>query len=151
MYLKYVYLCSTAWIEVMDLFAKCFVGDLTSLVRANSKITLEIITNPADVFVLTFICLRRSYISYNLGSRTVRSWRRNSVRCFSQCWPWNALRNRTCGRVLLLCISFYAYSLYFIYVWHAYLSPKTYKWFGTFIIKDGRYTFTFSWFPCVYK
>jgi hypothetical protein len=38
---------------------------------------------------------------------------------------------------------FYAYWLYFIYVWHVYVSPKTYKWFGTFIIKDGRYTFTF--------
>jgi hypothetical protein len=24
-----------------------------------------------------------------------------------------------------------------------YVSPKTYKWSGTFIIKDGRYTFTF--------
>jgi hypothetical protein len=23
------------------------------------------------------------------------------------------------------------------------VSPKTYKYFGTFIIKDGRYTFTF--------
>jgi hypothetical protein len=47
------------------------------------------------------------------------------------------------SHVLLLCISFYAYWLYFIYVWHVYVSPKTYKWFGTFIIKDGRYTFTF--------
>jgi hypothetical protein len=45
--------------------------------------------------------------------------------------------------ILLLCISFYVYWLYFIYVWHIYVSPKTYKWFGTFIIKDGRYTFTF--------
>jgi hypothetical protein len=48
----------------------------------------------------------------------------------------------TC-HVLLLCISFYAYWLYFIYVWHVYVSPKTYKWSGAFIIKDGRYTFTF--------
>jgi hypothetical protein len=47
------------------------------------------------------------------------------------------------SHVLLLCISFYAYWLYFIYVWHVYVSHKTYKWFGTFIIKDGRYTFTF--------
>jgi hypothetical protein len=38
---------------------------------------------------------------------------------------------------------FYAYWLYFIYVWHVYVSPKTYKWVGTFIIKDGKYTFTF--------
>jgi hypothetical protein len=38
---------------------------------------------------------------------------------------------------------FYAYWLYFIYVWHVYVSPKTCKWFGTFIIKDGRYMFTF--------
>jgi hypothetical protein len=38
---------------------------------------------------------------------------------------------------------FYAYWLYFIHAWHVYVSPKTYKWFGTFIIKDGRYTFTF--------
>jgi hypothetical protein len=38
---------------------------------------------------------------------------------------------------------FYAYWLYFIYVWHVYVSPKTYKCVGTFIIKDGRYTFTF--------
>jgi hypothetical protein len=45
--------------------------------------------------------------------------------------------------ILLPCISFYAYWLYFIYVWHVYVSPKTYKWFSTFIIKDGRYTFTF--------
>jgi hypothetical protein len=51
MYLKDVYLCSTAWIEVMDLSAKCFVGDLTSLVRADIKINLEIITNSAGVFV----------------------------------------------------------------------------------------------------
>jgi hypothetical protein len=50
--------------------------------------------------LLTFICLRRSYISYDLGSRTVRSWRQNSVRCFPQYWPWNALRNRKCRRVL---------------------------------------------------
>jgi hypothetical protein len=50
--------------------------------------------------------------------------------------------------VLLLCISFYAYWLYFIYAWHVYVSPKTYKLFGTFIIKDGRYTFTLlSLFP----
>jgi hypothetical protein len=45
--------------------------------------------------------------------------------------------------ILLLCLSFYAYWLYFIYVWHVHVSPKTYKWFGTFIIKDERYTFTF--------
>jgi hypothetical protein len=38
---------------------------------------------------------------------------------------------------------FYAYWLYFIYVWHVYVSPKTCKRFGTFILKDGRYTFTF--------
>jgi hypothetical protein len=48
-------------------------------------------------FFLTFICLRWSYIPYDLASRTVRSWRQNSVLCFSQCWPWNALRNRMFG------------------------------------------------------
>jgi hypothetical protein len=32
---------------------------------------------------------------------------------------------------------------YCCYAYHLYVSPKTYKWFGTFIIKDGRYTFTF--------
>jgi hypothetical protein len=42
------------------------------------------------------------------------------------------------SHVLLLAYHFYAYWLYFIYVWHVYVSPKTYKWFGTFIIKDGR-------------
>jgi hypothetical protein len=45
--------------------------------------------------------------------------------------------------ILLLCVSFYAYWLYFIYVWYAYVSPKTYKWIGTSIIKDARYMFTF--------
>jgi hypothetical protein len=44
---------------------------------------------------------------------------------------------------------FYAYWLYFIYVWHVYVSPKTYKCFGTFIIKDSRYTFTFFTFSDV--
>jgi hypothetical protein len=35
-------------------------------------------------------------------------------------------------------------------VWHVYVSPKTYKWSGTFIIKDGRYT-CISWFlRCIY-
>jgi hypothetical protein len=36
---------------------------------------------------------------------------------------------------------FYAYRLYFINMWHVYVSPKTYKWSGTFITKDGRYMF----------
>jgi hypothetical protein len=39
--------------------------------------------------------------------------------------------------------------LYFIYVWHVYVSPKTYKWSGTFIIKDERYTFTFKFCYCL--
>jgi hypothetical protein len=30
-------------------------------------------------------------------------------------------------------------SEHFIYVWHLYVSPKTYKCFGTFIIKDIVY------------
>jgi hypothetical protein len=43
-------------------------------------------------------------------------------------------------------VRFYAYRLYFINVWHVYEWPKTYTWSGTFILKDGRYTFTFySW------
>jgi hypothetical protein len=44
---------------------------------------------------------------------------------------------------------------YCCYVYRLYVSPKTYKWFGTFIIKDGRCTFTFfnllrrqNDFPC---
>jgi hypothetical protein len=38
---------------------------------------------------------------------------------------------------------FYAYLLYFINVWHVYEWPKTHTWSGTFILKDGRYTFLF--------
>jgi hypothetical protein len=53
--------------------------------------------NARHKIFLTFICLRWSYILYDLGSRTIRSWRQNSVRCFSQCWTCNALRNRVCG------------------------------------------------------
>jgi hypothetical protein len=49
----------------------------------------------------------------------------------------------TCHTYYCYTYHFYMYWLYFIYVWHVYVSPKTYKWFGTFIIKDGRYTFTF--------
>jgi hypothetical protein len=49
----------------------------------------------------------------------------------------------TCHTFCCYAYNFYAYWLYFIYVWHVYVSPKTYKWLGTFIIKDGRYTFTF--------
>jgi hypothetical protein len=49
----------------------------------------------------------------------------------------------TCHTYCCYTYYFYAYWLYFIYVWHVYVSPKTYKWFGNFIIKDGRYTFTF--------
>jgi hypothetical protein len=41
-------------------------------------------------------------------------------------------------------VCFYAYRLYFINVWHVYEWPKTYTWSGTFILKDGRYTFFFS-------
>jgi hypothetical protein len=33
--------------------------------------------------------------------------------------------------------------LYFINVRHVYEWPKTYTWSGTFILKDGRYNFTF--------
>jgi hypothetical protein len=29
------------------------------------------------------------------------------------------------------------------YVWHVYVSPKTYTWSGTSIIKNGRYTFIY--------
>jgi hypothetical protein len=47
----------------------------------------------------------------------------------------------TCHTYFCYAYHFYAY---FIYVWHVYVSPKTYKWFGTFIIKDGRYMFTFA-------
>jgi hypothetical protein len=49
----------------------------------------------------------------------------------------------TCHTYCCHAYHFYAYWLYFIYVWHVYVSPKTYKWFGTFIIKDGGYAFTF--------
>jgi hypothetical protein len=49
----------------------------------------------------------------------------------------------TCHTYCCYAYNFYAYWLYFIYVWHVYVSPKTYKWFGTFIIKDETYTFTF--------
>jgi hypothetical protein len=41
------------------------------------------------------------------------------------------------------CVVLYAYRLYFINVWHVYEWPKTYTWSGTFILKDGRYTFYF--------
>jgi hypothetical protein len=41
------------------------------------------------------------------------------------------------------CVDVYAYRLYFINVWNVYEWPKTYTWSGTFILKDGRYTFTF--------
>jgi hypothetical protein len=43
-------------------------------------------------------------------------------------------------------VRFYAYRLYFINVWRVYEWPKTYTWSGTFILKDGRYTFTFIYF-----
>jgi hypothetical protein len=137
---------------------------------------LEILHSVSDI--LTFICLRRSYISYELASRTVRSWRQNSVRCFSQCWPWNALRNRMCcgaccgrsgRREIINAIRwgawYYSIMLNACHVTsmadtgidavkkqrNAEYSKQyrmkrkllTYKWFGTFIIKDGRYTFTF--------
>jgi hypothetical protein len=49
----------------------------------------------------------------------------------------------TCHTYCCYAYHFYAHWFYFIYVWHVYVSPKTYKWFGTLIIKDGRYTFTF--------
>jgi hypothetical protein len=47
------------------------------------------------------------------------------------------------SQVLLLCISFLRVLVVLYLRWHVYVSPKTYKWSGTFIIKDGRYTFTF--------
>jgi hypothetical protein len=37
---------------------------------------------------------------------------------------------------------FYAYRFYFINMWHVYEWPKAYTWSGTFILKEGRYTFT---------
>jgi hypothetical protein len=46
--------------------------------------------------VLTFICLRATFLSYDVAHPAVRSWRQNSFRCFSR-WPWNVLRNRMCG------------------------------------------------------
>jgi hypothetical protein len=49
----------------------------------------------------------------------------------------------TCHTYCCYAYHFYAYWLYFIYVWHVYVSPKKYKWSGTFVIKDGRYAFTF--------
>jgi hypothetical protein len=49
----------------------------------------------------------------------------------------------TCHTYCCYAYHFYAYWLYFINVWHVYVSPKAYKCFGTFIIKDGTYTFTF--------
>jgi hypothetical protein len=57
----------------------------------------------------------------------------------------------TCHTYCCYTYHFYAYWLYFIYVWHVYVSPKTYKWFGTFIIKDGRYTFLFYLFYWITK
>jgi hypothetical protein len=54
----------------------------------------------------------------------------------------------TCHTYRCYAYHFYAYRLYFINVWHVYVSPKTYTWSGAFILKDGRYTFTFcSLFP----
>jgi hypothetical protein len=47
-------------------------------------------------FLLTFICLRATTLSYDVAHRTVRSWRQNSFGCFSH-WPWNTLRNYMCG------------------------------------------------------
>jgi hypothetical protein len=49
----------------------------------------------------------------------------------------------TCHTYCCYAYHFYAYWLYSIYVWHAYVSSKTYEWFGSFIIKYGKYTFTF--------
>jgi hypothetical protein len=54
----------------------------------------------------------------------------------------------TCHTYWCYAYHFYAYWLYFIHVWHVYVSPKTYKWFGTFIIKDGRYTFNLFFVTC---
>jgi hypothetical protein len=49
----------------------------------------------------------------------------------------------TCYTYCCYAYNFYAYRLYFINVWHVYEWPKIYTWSGTFILKDGRYTFTF--------
>jgi hypothetical protein len=73
-------------------------NDCSRFVMTQTAICVNLFIHLYHVYyILTFICLRRSYISYDLESRTVRSWRQNSVRCFSQCWPGNALRNRMCG------------------------------------------------------
>jgi hypothetical protein len=52
--------------------------------------------NFRSTFVLTFICLRATTLSYDVAHRTVRSWRQNAFDCFSR-WPWNTLCNCTCG------------------------------------------------------
>jgi hypothetical protein len=146
---------------------------------ANFTVVIRFSLLVSFTLILTFICLRRSYISYELASRTVRSWRQNSIRCFSQYWPWNALRNRICGgaccggsggrEIIINAIRWGAW--YYSIVLNAcrvtimadtgidafkkqrnaeyakqYRMKRkllTYKWFGTFIIKDGRYTFIF--------
>jgi hypothetical protein len=48
------------------------------------------------IYILTFICLRATLLSYDFAHRAVRSWCQNSFDCFSR-WPWNTLRNPMCG------------------------------------------------------
>jgi hypothetical protein len=54
----------------------------------------------------------------------------------------------TCYTYLCYAYHFYAYQLYFINVWHVYEWPKPYTWSGTFILKDGRCTFTWRHEMC---
>jgi hypothetical protein len=97
-------------------------------------------------------------ISYDLGHRTgTHTWRhtgaivrywyvyrvsRDAFRSFLKLYPSYAL----CYTYCCYAYHFYAYRLYFINLWHVYEWPKTYTWSGTFILKDGRYTFLlYSW------
>jgi hypothetical protein len=54
----------------------------------------------------------------------------------------------TCCTYRCYTYHFYAYRLYFVNVWHVYEWPKTYTWSGTFILTDGRYTFTWRHEMC---
>jgi hypothetical protein len=76
-----------------------------------------------------------------VGGRVGKQWTKKES--FQQCFYNRYKILHTCHTYCCYAYNFYAYWFYFICVWHVYVSPKTYKWFGTFIIKDGRYTFTF--------
>jgi hypothetical protein len=82
---------------------------------------------------------RTSQMTSSLLRHTAAAMRALNVLCNSYNSRDKPLQLSSCT----FCVVVYAYRLYFINVWHVYEWPKTYTWSGTFILKDGRYTFYF--------